>query len=437
MVSAGAVPSASSTHAMTTSELIDDVYDDVSKLYNKIDETLLAGDNGKGLGLALFSSLLIGSSFIIKKRGLQQAGTSGVRAGQGGYSYLLEPLWWGGMITMILGEVCNFAAYAYAPAILVTPLGAMSIIVSTILADIVLKEKMHICGIFGCALCVGGAAFVIAFAPEERIVQSVEEIWSMAVAPPFATYFACVAVAVVVLIVYVAPKYGDTQITVYIAICSLMGSIGVMACKALGISIKLTLLGSNQFKKWETYIFAGTVAVCVVTQMNYLNKALDTYNTAIVSSIYYVFFTVLTIAASVIMYKDWLHQTANQISAELVGFLLIVVGVYFLHATKDAKPGCDEGLAAVLGSVRAMDRAATQLRIVRRGSEYMQVRADEDAAQERAGLLVSDELGPRGGSPAGSCVPTARSGSGCGRSMGTSVLTSISDVHPETDSKRI
>jgi hypothetical protein len=31
-------------------------------------------------------------------------------------------------VAVILGEVANFAAYAFAPAILVTPLGALSII---------------------------------------------------------------------------------------------------------------------------------------------------------------------------------------------------------------------------------------------------------------------------------------------------------------------
>ena len=50
-------------------------------------------------------------------------------AGVGGYSYLAEPLWWAGMVTMVVGEIANFAAYAFAPAILVTPLGALSIIV--------------------------------------------------------------------------------------------------------------------------------------------------------------------------------------------------------------------------------------------------------------------------------------------------------------------
>jgi len=86
-------------------------------------------DNLKGFILALMSSLFIGASFIIKKKGLRRAAAaSGVRAGKkrflfsvfwneilvlwngsgldcgifvgiGGFSYLLEPLWWLGMIT--------------------------------------------------------------------------------------------------------------------------------------------------------------------------------------------------------------------------------------------------------------------------------------------------------------------------------------------------
>ncbi len=50
-------------------------------------------------------------------------------AGAGGFSYLREPIWWAGMLSMVVGEAANFAAYAFAPAILVTPLGALSIII--------------------------------------------------------------------------------------------------------------------------------------------------------------------------------------------------------------------------------------------------------------------------------------------------------------------
>ena len=55
-------------------------------------------------------------------------------------------------------QVANFAAYAFAPAILVTPLGALSIIVSAVLAHHLLAEKLHVFGWLGCLLCIVGGA---------------------------------------------------------------------------------------------------------------------------------------------------------------------------------------------------------------------------------------------------------------------------------------
>jgi hypothetical protein len=49
--------------------------------------------------------------------------------GSGGYGYLRELQWWAGLLTMGLGELCNFAAYGFAPASVVTPLGALSVLV--------------------------------------------------------------------------------------------------------------------------------------------------------------------------------------------------------------------------------------------------------------------------------------------------------------------
>lgn len=68
---------------------------------------------------------------VVKGCCFQAASVSSIAnfAGSGGYSYLTKPLWWAGMLTMVVGEIANFAAYAFAPAILVTPLGALSIIV--------------------------------------------------------------------------------------------------------------------------------------------------------------------------------------------------------------------------------------------------------------------------------------------------------------------
>lgn len=308
----------------------------------------MSSDNIKGLVLALSSSFFIGASFIVKKKGLKKAGASGIRAGVGGYSYLYEPLWWAGMITMIVGEVANFAAYAFAPAILVTPLGALSIIISAVLAHIILRERLHIFGILGCVLCVVGSTTIVLHAPQERQIESVTEVWDLATEPGFLFYAAIVIAAVFILIFYVNPQYGQTHIMVYIGICSLVGSLSVMSVKALGIALKLTFSGMNQLIYPQTWAFTIVVLTCVLTQMNYLNKALDTFNTAVVSPIYYVMFTSLTILASVIMFKDWDRQNPTQILTEICGFVTILSGTFLLHRTKDMADGHSPSLSSRL-----------------------------------------------------------------------------------------
>lgn len=234
---------------------------------------------------------------------------------------------------MILGEVANFAAYAFAPAILVTPLGALSIIISAVLAHIMLNERLNLFGILGCVLCVTGSISIVLHAPPERQFNSVTEVFQLALQPGFLFYTFLAVISVLVLIFTVAPVHGTTNIFVYIAICSIAGSLSVMSCKALGLAIKLTFQGENQLTFAETYICMLVVVVCVLTQMNYLNKALDLFNTAIVSPVYYVMFTVLTILASLILFKD--IQQPVQIMSEACGFVTIVGGTFLLHTTKD------------------------------------------------------------------------------------------------------
>ena len=48
-------------------------------------------DRNKGLALAVSSSIFIGSSFIVKKKGLRAAGATGIRAGRVG-NFQLMPL---------------------------------------------------------------------------------------------------------------------------------------------------------------------------------------------------------------------------------------------------------------------------------------------------------------------------------------------------------
>ena len=142
--------------------------------------------------------------------------------------------------------------------------------------------------------------------------------------------YAFIVISLSIYLIYVVvPQHGQSNILVYIAICSLIGSLTVMACKGLSIAIRLTLTGDSQLKNPLGWFFLIAVASCITVQMNYLNRSLDTFNTSLVTPIYYVMFTTMT------MNPAWLHldfdyAAQSEFGRPLVNSMLtvaIVVGI--------------------------------------------------------------------------------------------------------------
>ncbi|KAJ0038366.1 hypothetical protein Pint_22695 [Pistacia integerrima] len=77
-------------------------------------------------------------------------------------------------------------------------------------------------------------------------------------------------------------------------------------------------------------------------------QALDTFKTSVISPVYYVTFTSLTILASMIMFKDWDSQNASQIVTQLCGFVTIIYGTFLLHRSRDleSKPESESPVIA-------------------------------------------------------------------------------------------
>ena len=290
-----------------------------------------------GLTLAISSSLAIGISSIITKKGLMDAADRHDGLASDDHTYLQNPIWWAGMGTMIVGEVANFAAYTFAPPILVTPLGALSVLIAAILASFILKEELGRLGRVGCTLCLVGTVIIVVNAPEDKDIQTIDEMLNYALQPGFLLYCTFALGFSLFLIFRMGPKYGRKTPLVYISICSLVGSITVMSVKGLGVALKLTFAGNNQFTHPSTYCFVIVVVVCILTQMNYFNKALDQFATNVVNTIYYVFFTTSTILASVLLFQGFNTSTAPAVSL-LGGFVVIFTGVYLLNLNRMIDP---------------------------------------------------------------------------------------------------
>lgn len=84
---------------------------------------------------------------------------------------------------VVIGEICNFAAYAFAPAILVTPLGALSVLIGAVLGSYFLNERLGILGKLGSATCLIGAVIIVLHAPPDEDIKTIETILSYALRP--------------------------------------------------------------------------------------------------------------------------------------------------------------------------------------------------------------------------------------------------------------
>ncbi|QRW21832.1 Magnesium transporter NIPA [Rhizoctonia solani] len=264
-----------------------------------------------GIILAVVSGLLIGASFVFKKKGLIQS-QQGHEAGEG-VAYLKSGLWWTGMIMMILGEICNFAAYAFVEAIVVTPLGALSVVICAILSSFFLNEKLTFFGWVGCFLCIVGSVIIALNGPKENTIGQIREFEKLFVSVGFLVYGGVIIAASIVIIFFVAPKYGKKNMIWYILVCSLIGGLS--------------------FTYWFIYFLLIFVIITLLTEVYYLNVALALFNTAMVTPTYYVIFTFCTLVTSVILYRGF-AATPTAIITVVMGFLVICAGITILQMSK-------------------------------------------------------------------------------------------------------
>jgi len=262
-----------------------------------------------------------------------------------------SPMWWAGTVTMVLGEVANFLAYSFAPAILVTPLGAMSVLVGAVLSHIFLNERLSKDGVIGCILCLLGSLSVILHAPEEDRIETVDDVFHHFIQPGFMIYMIAVITISLYLIYQVGPIYGKTHMLVYITICSLVGSISVMAVKGFAVAVKLTFAGDNQFWHFSSWLFGFTVLFCALTQVNYFNKALDLFSTNRVTPVYYVFFTSATIIASIILSQGVQRSTPIELISVIIGFITTFIGVFMVNDAKAINNSLIERTVSARGSL--------------------------------------------------------------------------------------
>lgn len=188
----------------------------------------------------------------------------------------------------------------------------------------------------GCVLCILGSTTLVLHSPKGEEVGTLSEFVDKVKDPAYVVYIFIVIICSCLIIFYFGPLYGKQNITVYICLCSSIGSLTVTSCKGLGLALKETIGGiNNGFTNWLTWAFLFSVILCVSIQMNYLNRSLDLFDTTIVTPIYYVFFTTLVVVESSVLFREWENMGTEDILGSFCGFFTVIIAIFLLNVFKD------------------------------------------------------------------------------------------------------
>ncbi|XP_052331711.1 magnesium transporter NIPA1 [Oncorhynchus keta] len=284
-----------------------------------------------GVWIAVISSFINGSTFVLQKKGI-------LRSRKRGGSYLKDGVWWSGTLSMIAGQIGNFLAYNAAPAVVVTPLGALGVLFGAVLASYILQEQLNVLGKLGCVLCCCGSVVLIIHSPKSESVTSSLELEERLADPVFVAYSSLVVLLLVVLMVWVAPAHGTSNIMVYVSICSLLGSFTVTSCKGLGLAAQDAFSGGPSSSRALGLFLGllGTLSVSILIQFTFINKALEHYSSNMFEAIYYVAFTSTVLTASAILFREWTTVGLVDCLGMLCGLTTVAVGVLLLRISSEA-----------------------------------------------------------------------------------------------------
>ncbi|KAJ7884705.1 hypothetical protein B0H13DRAFT_2537123 [Mycena leptocephala] len=209
--------------------------------------------------------------------------------------------------------VANFGTYRFAPPIMVTPLGALSVIVAAVFTSFLLNERL---GHLGHRIKNWKPSRSFSNTPSSQVRPTVAPslpTFQVIDASPFLGflfYFFTVLIFSLITAYDVAPRHGRTNPLVYISIASLVGGVSDMFVKGLSIALKLPLSDENQSSTRRHTCSSSSRAV---------------------NPIYYVGFCTTTMVASLILFKGFNTTSASNTVSLLSEFTVTFLGVHILN----------------------------------------------------------------------------------------------------------
>ncbi|ETW04830.1 hypothetical protein H310_03954 [Aphanomyces invadans] len=124
--------------------------------------------------------------------------------------YIFRPVWWVGLIMVIVGSIGDFAAFGFATQALVAALGGGStLIANVIIANQMNQETLYRSDLLGVLLVIAGVV-VISVISEPDITYPLPVLEQFFARPEFLVYISCVVICVITILAKIKGSLAHT-----------------------------------------------------------------------------------------------------------------------------------------------------------------------------------------------------------------------------------
>uniref|UniRef100_A0A3B4F5K4 NIPA like domain containing 2 n=1 Tax=Pundamilia nyererei TaxID=303518 RepID=A0A3B4F5K4_9CICH len=276
-----------------------------------------------GIIISICGNVLISISLNIQKYAHVR------QAQRGSKPYYTSTTWWCGVVLMGVGELGNFAAYGFAPASLIAPLGCVSVIASAIISVVFLKETLCASDIVGGTLAITGTYVLVTFAPHTSTHITAHLVQYYTISWHFLLYL-FIEIVIFCLLLYLYKRRNMKHIVIVMLLVALLASLTVISVKAVSGMITESIKGQLQLIYPIFYVmFVVMVASCAF-QIKFLNQAMKMFDATEVVPINFVFFTASAILAGLLSNYAYCKMSTNFSNCFPPSCLLSFVGVFLI-----------------------------------------------------------------------------------------------------------
>lgn len=308
-----------------------------------------------GLGLAVSFSFFSAVALNIQKLSLMRHGE--------GYPVYKQPLWILGFFLLLLGSIMDFVALGLAPASLLAPLAALSLVWNMVAAPCFLKEKLTPHQITATLIIFSGAVLAVCFSSHASPSYTLEDLKLLFLRYPMKLYTAIVPSIVIMCMVTIevieslSPErramssLRSLHMLCYAGAAGITGGQSILYAKATAELFKSAFRGAPGLgRTGETYLIVTGMIFCMLIQITYLNGGLLHHNSLTVVPVYQAFWIISGIIGGLVYFDEIRSFTELQLGIFSLGVLVTISGVGYLaflahahHKHEPVRPGFVQG----------------------------------------------------------------------------------------------